>query len=560
MSLVSRRRQTSIANAVFACSILLPLFLPFASPLFQLPEFVPPQVIYSRDLVPLLLAPWTFPSTTYRVLSRLLQSALLFRLPKDSILPCYLLWIAIGLCRTLVGFLLSRSVGWAYPRLFNHWALYESVGGCGPPLVAYLVASGASPDLSVLLVHLRGHKWEATESLFLLVVCMLLAGLDHAPWTYGIAVGLAVLAITLRAVFAACHLPETTTYSHLSTDSQQGSPHKRLRADILIALLILVFIPLPGILSASLTSPPALEMPPPSKDGARFLEIVLLSYPRPNDTPSFPDQHSILSQTIASYLPYVSSSTALSVFTHARSFTHPSFTDAQERFKDEPVTFYADQDTHPDAYEGQHLHLAEAFRWVVEKGAMIPEWVMLVEDDFPICGEWGWQGLLRVMQELERGHNTPSPETTKIWGGFVGTGGRCVFFFLGVTTGCSRLDSGLIIHRTLLPILTNTLRLHALTKSPFPAFMARRPADIVIQDCLLGVDPLCPTAPSSKDRAEGIWIVRKQPTMVITSRLVMDHIGGTASTAKGRIYDLNKWKCGWRHPFHGRPEVIVVPV
>ena len=438
MSWVVRRRETSIANAVFAGSTLLPLFLPFSwtSQLLQFPEFAPPQVIYSRDLVPLLLAPWTSPSSIYRVLSRLLQSALLFRLPKGSILPCYLLWITIGLTRTLVGFLLSRSVGWTYPRLFNHWALYESSGGCGPPLVTYLIASGASPDLSVLLTHARGHRWEVTESLVLLVVCMLLVGLDHAPWTYGIAIGLAVLAITLRAVFAAYHPPETTAYSHHSTDSHQGSPHKHLRADIQTALLILVFIPLPNILSTFLTSPPALQMPSPSKDGAPFLEIVLLSYPRPNDTPS-PNQHTILSQTIASYLPYVSSSTALSVFTHARPYTHPSFTDAQHRFKDEPVTFYADQDTHPDAYEGQYLHLTEAFRWIVEKGATSPGWVMLVEDDFPICGEWGWQGVLRVMQELERGHNAPSPETTKIWGGFVGTGGRCVFRFSGCHRGAA---------------------------------------------------------------------------------------------------------------------------
>jgi hypothetical protein len=441
MSWVVRRRETSTTNAVFAGSILLSLFLPFANPLFQLPEFAPPQVIYSRDLVPLLLAPWTSPSSIYRVLSRLLQSALLFRLPKHSILPCYLLWITIGLTRTLVGFLLSRSVGWTYPRLFNHWALYESSGGCGPSLVTYLIASGASPDVSVFLTHLRGYRWEVTESLVLLVVCMLLVGLDHAPWTYGIAIGLAVLAITLRAVFAAYHPPETT-HSHPSTDSHSGSPHKPLRADILTALLILVFIPLPSFLSAFLTSPPALQMPAPSKDGAPFLEIILLSYPRPNNTPSSPIQHSILSQTIASYLPYVSSSTALSVFTHAKLYTHPSFTDAQQRFKDEPVTFYADQDTHPDAYEGQYLHLTEAFRWIVERGAMRPEWVMLVEDDFPICGEWGWQGVLRVMQALERGHNTPSPGTTKIWGGFVGTGGRCVFLFPGYHRG----DPGIRSH------------------------------------------------------------------------------------------------------------------
>lgn len=425
MSWISQRRETSISSVVFVGTILLPLLLPFASPLFRLPEFAPPQVIYSRDLVPLLLAPWASPTSVYRVLSRLFQSALFFRLPGDSILPCYLLWIVMGLSRTLIGFLLSRGVGWAYPYLFNHWALYESSGGCGPPLVTYLIASGVRLDLHVLLPHLRGYRWEVTESLVLLVVCALLAGLDHAPWTYGIAVGLAILAITWRTIFAAYHPPEIS-YSHPGPDpdSHHRFTQNRIRAGIQTALLLLVFLPLPSNISAFLTSPPTIQMPSPSKDDAPFLEILLLSYPRSNDTPSSPDQNSILSQTIASYLPYVSSSTALSVFTHANPFTHPSFTDAQQRFKDTPVTFYAAEDTHPDAYEGQYLHLAEAFRWIVEKGAMSAEWVMLVEDDFPICGEWGWQGVLRVMQELERGHHTPSPETTKMWGGFVGTGGR----------------------------------------------------------------------------------------------------------------------------------------
>ncbi|KIJ64275.1 hypothetical protein HYDPIDRAFT_175633 [Hydnomerulius pinastri MD-312] len=153
---------------------------------------------------------------------------------------------------------------------------------------------------------------------------------------------------------------------------------------------------------------------------------------------------------------------------------------------------------------------------------------MLVEDDFPLCGAWGWAGVLGVMTELERGRTGMA--SVKRWGGFVGTGG-----------------SGLIIHHTLLPILTHTLRLHASMHSSLPPSLPRRPTDIIIQDCLLGADPLCPGASSGA-------------SMVITSRLVMDHIGGDASTAKGRKYDLDKWRCGWRHPFHGRPEVTVVPV
>ena len=413
-----RDSEISLVNVVFASSItLLPLFLSF------LPEFAPPQIIYSRDLVSLLLAPWTSPSSTSRVLSRLLQSILLFRLPKNTVLPCYLLWIAIALTRTLVGFLLSRSVGWAYPRLFNHWALYESSGGCGPPLVAYMIASGVRPNLAVLLSYLKGHKWEVTEQPALLIVCVVLAALDYAPWTYGIAIGLAMLVITLRALFSTLY--PAKAYS--SPDLRHGLPPTRHRADIQMSLSLLAFILLSNFIFASLTSSSILQMPSSPRDGVPFLEIVLLSYPRPNDTPSL-DQGSILSQTISSYLPYVSSSTALSVFTHVASSKHPSFLQAQRHFQDAPVTFYTDDDAHPDAYPGQYLHLAEAFRWIADKGTRGSEWIMVVEDDFPLCGEWGWQGMLRVMHALARGHRIPSPETTKMWGGFIGTGGRYVAY------------------------------------------------------------------------------------------------------------------------------------
>ncbi|KAH7911266.1 hypothetical protein BJ138DRAFT_1006954 [Hygrophoropsis aurantiaca] len=153
---------------------------------------------------------------------------------------------------------------------------------------------------------------------------------------------------------------------------------------------------------------------------------------------------------------------------------------------------------------------------------------MLVEDDFPVCGSWGWEGIVGVLSELEKGRF--SATKLRRYGGFVGTGG-----------------SGLIIHHTLLPVLTFIMRAHADVKSPLPPAVPRRPADIIIQDCLLGTDLLCPS------HSEG-------NNLVITSKLIMDHIGGGASTAVGRTYDANKWRCGWRHPFHGRPEVEVVPV
>ncbi|KAF8892064.1 hypothetical protein BD779DRAFT_1437159 [Infundibulicybe gibba] len=143
---------------------------------------------------------------------------------------------------------------------------------------------------------------------------------------------------------------------------------------------------------------------------------------------------------------------------------------------------------------------------------------MLVEDDFPFCmGEHGWDVVTRVMTILEdsRSEATHVPKKP---GGFVGTGGRYV---------CR----------------PNTCDLH----SKLSPNVARRPADLIIQDCLLGNDPLCPAKPG-------------EVGLVISSRLVMDHIGGMASTDRKKARNQDKWRCRWRHPFHGRPEVEVVLV
>ncbi|KAJ7760672.1 hypothetical protein DFH07DRAFT_740727 [Mycena maculata] len=152
---------------------------------------------------------------------------------------------------------------------------------------------------------------------------------------------------------------------------------------------------------------------------------------------------------------------------------------------------------------------------------------MLLEDDFPLCSARGRDYLARVMQELERGR---SPEYLERRGAFVGTGG-----------------SGLIFHCSVLSIVYTVLKLHANTQSALPVDVLRRPADLVMQDCLLGIDPLCP---------------RLSPggNLVITSRLIIDHIGAVSSTTPGRLYGQDQWRCGWRHPFHGRDEVDVVVV
>lgn len=151
-----------------------------------------------------------------------------------------------------------------------------------------------------------------------------------------------------------------------------------------------------------------------------LLEILVLSHPRPQSDLS----SSFLTRTIESYLPFTSSNVALSVFTHSTS--NAAFEKAKSYFKTNPknVNFFADSDSHPNDASGQYLHIAEAFRWVSNK-PRTAEWIMLVEDDFPICnGIVGWNAVVHVMNILEGGRS----KSNRIRGGFVGTGGRCVRF------------------------------------------------------------------------------------------------------------------------------------
>ncbi|PVF94312.1 hypothetical protein CPB86DRAFT_713416 [Serendipita vermifera] len=162
---------------------------------------------------------------------------------------------------------------------------------------------------------------------------------------------------------------------------------------------------------------------------------------------------------------------------------------------------------------------------------------MLIEDDFPLCGgDKGWEAIVQVMEILERGRIDDEKEGKIEKGkiperraGFVGTGG-----------------SGFIIHHTLLPTLVHILRTHSDIIPKFTSGVTPRPPDVVVQDCLLGHDPICPS--------------RREEGLIITSRLVLDHIGGLSSTNLKKAPNSDKWRCGWRHPFHGLPEVQVVAV
>jgi hypothetical protein len=396
-----------------ACGPLLPSLIAFIWPSWSLPPFTPRQFIYSNDLMPLLFAPWATPTSLSAFLSRIIQGFFFWRLPVSLMLYCYPLWVLTALLRMILGYVLSRSVGWAYPRLFNHWALYETSGGFGPSIVTYFFLVGATEFIKIL----PKRNLKAGELQAMMGICALLCWLDNAPWTYGVAIVAGAACSLCCSIF---RLSTKSTVHPLMLDGQKPRPPLKIRALVRSVILSLFALSIPyGLYQWTGTYIPT-DMPPSPYSRAPLLDILILSHPRPNVTAAT----TIMTTTIDSYIPFLSSDVVLSVFTH--STTHTAFLNTWDKFKDTNVTFFIDSDSHPDAQSGQYLHLAEAFRWTAEKHARQAEWVMLVEDDFPLCGgETGWNAIRQVMEILERGRVDGKRPSDKL-GGFVGTGGRCV--------------------------------------------------------------------------------------------------------------------------------------
>lgn len=364
---------------------LLPLCLFFRPPFLPNLVFSPRALIYSNDTLPIFLSPLAPPTTLLEIPSRLIQSVLLYR-HVPPLFPLCAFSILLNLVRALVGFILTRSVGWAYPELFSHWALYESTAGFGHLIVAYTIVreGGAENWVPFLAATL---PW-----------------LEQKPWTYGIAICLAFvgrLVVKLRSRYftsPAYDPPSAIEEAKLLPGPHTDPPaqHRTTGAVFPIILALLNVVPF------ALIGEPRDPFPPTS------LDILMLSFPRPVDLDTSVE---MINTTISSFIPYLNADVSFSAFTH--SANHEALVRVLEDYPDSDLRI--DDDTHPDDVDGHYLHLAEAFRWQNERPA---EWVMLIEDDFPLCAEqWPIIGTVIYKLETERQRG----ETNA---GFIGTGGR----------------------------------------------------------------------------------------------------------------------------------------
>lgn len=399
---------------------LLPVIPVPLSPYLSGLAFSPRGVIHSHEILPLFFAVFAPPTGELAIATRLIQSVLLCHLSLNTPLYIWAFTCTLCLIRCLVGFTLTRSVGWAAPAWFSHYSLYEPLAGLGPGLYAYLTI--IDNDLP-----------EHLPPLLAVTFCWM----ENAPWTYGISILVAnavklLLLVRVGGMALTKESPDATNVTTRSSGTtsattplfedaglpapavQQGEKSAQVAVAAYSPAKPTVSIAACtryGLLPLLATLPyfliPAARLPFPEDTS---LEVLVLSFPRPIEVDL---AAAMINTTINSFVPFLSPpSITMSVFTHSAqhealrlvSNSHPH------------IAFHADQDSHPEDVDGHYLHLAEAFRWAGEKRRA--EWYMLVEDDFPVC-KGGWDVIATVMNMLESQRADQSVDA-----GFIGTGGR----------------------------------------------------------------------------------------------------------------------------------------
>ncbi|GAA6058023.1 hypothetical protein JCM3770_003976 [Rhodotorula araucariae] len=502
-------------------------------------------------------------------------------------------WGAVVGLRCLANWVFGRVVGWAHPQFLSTRAIHEVGAGLAPLL------------LPLYLIHLASSR--RSDSLSASAPA-LLATSFLVPVTHGGA-GL-WLGICAAVVGLVASMGIATGRALLSSPSRSASPSSATvpvsrtssRTSHYLAFLLL---PTLALYPASPPSTPgqtdvAFSQLHPSHP--ILLTVLLMTAPRPGNPDfllqtvdswlgAFPDPDSALpfsatslaanSTTLFPSDPPTSSRLRLVVYTHFA--THPMFDLARAHFASSAkaahyVTWARDpRAVVPGAQDrlDQRLHVARGLAHAAELGGA---YVLLTEDDFPLCedaggegGERSWHGAWEKLQAALVATNMRMPDDGAGVADDSGIG-HCGLF---IATG----GSGLAIRAPL------AARLPALLLgSDDPDGSAREAAaargeirlrregegadtpDLVIQDCLRGRLPECAvcapgaTGPDGSarrpSRRDGERVGKSG--LAGTERLLQRHLGYNASTLPGRKYGREEWACGWRQPFNGEPDVLTV--
>ena len=397
---------------------------------YNIKPITPAVLLYSfqNSPLPILLSPFLVQSWQAGISRTLQLTWISTQLPSARLTLAYFaqLYPAVLAARAGTGFIFGRAVGWKYPHLFSHDAVYEPIAGFGPILLG-----------SLLFDDVLGH--DKRSMLFRAMLTLVFVVLDGMPWGYmcGAAlVGLHRLSYAILYDGGYLALPRHTHLPNTSPERPRTPSHnhpslspKRIFLTSISSIFVLGLTgSLPQLLTDLTRSPPQ----------PRQVHIIMLTVPRTKDLAS-----DVMIDSIQSYItPWprtTSTSTntslpsSLTVFAHlGPDNTHPAFdraraffhtnADLQSHTRALEVEFHVEppspSPTGGEVVMNHYAHLADAVRYARKEGKGA-EWTMFVEDDFVLCGEWGWEGLMRVLERLDEGGQGMN-------GAFVGTGGRYV--------------------------------------------------------------------------------------------------------------------------------------
>ncbi|EKM48669.1 uncharacterized protein PHACADRAFT_214709, partial [Phanerochaete carnosa HHB-10118-sp] len=439
-------RQTLYATppwlVVYTCLSLVAAKLPLVR---HIPPISPAILIYAPQdsALPLLLSPFLIPSRR-ALFSRLLYASWLCvhlssvspdvesaALNFHKLLKTYGSLIIV---RSLLGYLLTRSVGWTYPVLLAPYTLYEPLYGIGPLVVGVMLFGPGTGAFPVAYIYGKGG---ARSTLVRLASLAMFAMVDGMPWGYACAAGMAGIWKINCALRSQLHLLGAGSgRAPLARDDEDDIgmllpfPRRQEAIDAIKSRAVLsktqiVFMTLSAIViswvfgsipyyarlsvlrtcfrrgAAATTS----ENLPLTLD----MHIIMLTYPRDRDLSS-----DYMIDSIQSYfdgwrdanLPS-SSNTTLTVYGHTsldghhrawdRAKTYFSATGSGSLWRSAGIAL--DFVMHPPTNRppSHYAHLSDALHHAYH---FKHEWIMVVEDDFAVCGAWGMEGIVRVLLEL----------------------------------------------------------------------------------------------------------------------------------------------------------------
>ncbi|KAG1048790.1 hypothetical protein G6F43_008844 [Rhizopus delemar] len=511
--------------------ILIALLLSFLRSLHlvSLSCAAPSLVIYRLNLKHLILSPflfdWTLPSVALYgwnlLILGLFEESLAHMIGGTRRFFSLLLVLltTVSTLRLGLGYLFTKSTGWAVPSLFFSNAMHECNQGLAPFLFSLLVVQSLCIDDKYILIY--GPN-ESNHTLTLRKVSLQLAmtlvnyTTQNILWwsLSGLLAGF-LITLCLQALLAyekredSVRVKEVSEF--ISLERYRRTPLWRLMWSTVKKSAGVVAITLPILMTwnayytRDIPITPA-ELAQVSQERYLFT-LVFMTAPRRGD-PAY------LTRTIDSYLanwpenpPAHSPYHRMQAMVYTHFSHHAQYDLARAHFSSTVKGQRYLKWVREDGRElNQRLHVAKALQLATQQ--FESTYYALMEDDFPVCGPHAWHEIEKVIYKAQK--NVPHH-----CGIFVGTGGSGLFLKPEV----ARLVSRLLLH------------------------YVDRPPDIIIQQCLLGELPECSTCSDS---------------LVTSKTLLMYHIGYNTSTSEDRTYKKNEFQCGWRHPFNGDPNVITL--